>query len=575
MSADSVVDPLGPGDPPTLGTYRLLGRIGRGGMGTVYLAESEVGQRAAIKVINPDLADDPSFRDRFRREVESARRVRRFCTAPVLDAQLDGAPLFIVTEYVNGPNLDEFVRGSGPMRGSTLDHLAVGVATALTAIHGAGVVHRDLKPANVLLSSLGPRVIDFGIARALDSAADATRTGHFIGTPAYMAPEIIEGERATPASDVFAWGAVVAFAGTGESPFPANTVPAVLYRITHGEPQTDGLDEEVRQLVESALIKDPTRRPSAQELLDGLVGQERADTAQTAARVRRTWQAHSLPERNLTISDPFPRTGRESATLVAARPDPPTLREPATADGPPGPPRPGRRAVSVTAAWAAGVLTLILVTVAAVALVLKDSGGPPRATTTLFSDDFSNPSTHWPGGVYTSGYGYFDGRYRLETAGAETEESSPAPYEQSLPARALVSSDVTVASGPPYGQLGLWCFGPDSGTVDGYLFLVRLDGNGTVVRKVSGHNISKQLAHSAHAKGFRTTGANRVQIACERQGTTVRLRLWLNGRLAAECADADNPLTEGQAGVIVRRDGGGSGGEVVADFDNFDVSSID
>jgi serine/threonine protein kinase len=567
VSADSVVDPLGPGDPLTLGTYRLLGRIGRGGMGTVYLAESASGQRAAVKVINPDLADDPSFRDRFRREVEAARRVRRFCTAPVLDAELDGAPLFIVTEYVNGPNLDEFVRAAGPMHGSTLEHLAVGVATALTAIHGAGVIHRDLKPANVLLSSLGPRVIDFGIARALDAAGEATRTGHFIGTPAYMAPEIIEGERATPASDVFAWGAVVAFAGTGDSPFPADTVPAVLYRIAHGEPQTDGLEDEVRQLVEWTLTKDPAKRPTAQELLNGLVGRERADTAQTADTVRRTWQAQSLPERNLTISDPFPRIRRERATLVAPAADPPTLREPVA---PPRPGRPSRRTVMLAALSLAGLLALVAVTVA----LLKSPSRPPDNTTTVFGDDFSDTGTHWPGGDYTGGYGYFDGRYRLETSGSDTEESSPSPYEQSLPARSLVSAEVSVASGPPYGQVGLWCFGPDSGTVDGYLFLVRLDGNGTVIRKVSGHNISKQLAHEPRAKGFAATGSNRMQIACERRDKTVRLRLWLNGRLAAESVDGDNPLTEGQAGVIVRREGGGSGGEVVADFDNFDISKI-
>ena len=184
MTGVNAIDQLRPGDPSRLGDYRLVGRIGRGGMGTVFLAESARGERVAVKVINPELADDETFRDRFRREVESARRVRRFCTAPVLDAQLDGEPLFIVTEFVDGPDLDEFVRDSGPMRGSSLEHLAVGVATALTAIHGAGVVHRDLKPANVLLSSVGPRVIDFGIARALDTVSGATRTGQFIGTPA-------------------------------------------------------------------------------------------------------------------------------------------------------------------------------------------------------------------------------------------------------------------------------------------------------------------------------------------------------------------------------------------------------
>ncbi|MGH3378253.1 MAG: serine/threonine-protein kinase, partial [Actinoallomurus sp.] len=301
MTGNHVISPLRPSDPQRLGSYKIVGRLGRGGMGTVYLAESESGERAAVKMINPDLADDETFRDRFRREVESARRVRRFCTAPVLDAQLDGEPLFIVTEFVDGPNLDAFVTSSGPMRGSSLEHLAVGVATALTAIHGAGVIHRDLKPANVLLSSVGPRVIDFGIARALDTISGATRTGQFIGTPAYMAPELISGGTASAASDVFAWACVVAFAGTGRAAFDGPTVPSVLYQISHGEPALDGLDEGLRHLVARALTKDPAQRPSAQEVLDVLTGRPHVDTAEAAANVGRTWAA---PNDRMTMQDP-------------------------------------------------------------------------------------------------------------------------------------------------------------------------------------------------------------------------------------------------------------------------------
>ncbi|MFB9834341.1 serine/threonine-protein kinase, partial [Actinoallomurus acaciae] len=295
MTENHVTSPLRPSDPQQLGDYRIIGRLGRGGMGIVYLAESASGERAAVKVISPELADDETFRDRFRREVESARKVRRFCTAPVLDAQLDGEPLFIVTEFVDGADLQEFVTASGPMRGSSLEHLAVGVATALTAIHGAGVVHRDLKPANVLLSSVGPRVIDFGIARALDTVSGATRTGQFIGTPAYMAPELISGAKASPASDVFAWACVVAFAGTGRAPFDGPTVPSVLYQITHGEPSLDGLDEGLRSLVARALSKDPAARPSAQELLDVLTGRPHAEAAAAAETLGRTW-AHTVPD---------------------------------------------------------------------------------------------------------------------------------------------------------------------------------------------------------------------------------------------------------------------------------------
>ncbi|WP_131740556.1 serine/threonine-protein kinase, partial [Actinomadura roseirufa] len=280
---------LRPGDPAELGPYRLLGRLGRGGMGTVYLGEERDGRRVAVKVINRELAGEGAFRDRFRREVTAARRVRRFCTAPVLDAELDHDPLYVVTEYIEGPSLEKAVAERGPLPGSDLEGLAVGVATALAAIHGAGIVHRDLKPANVLLSSTGPRVIDFGIARALDAADGPTRTGQFVGTPSYLPPELLRGEPVTPASDVFSWGSVVAYAGTGSAPFAGATVPEILYRVAHAEPRLDGLDPAVREVVAAALGKDPRNRPSVQDLLDRLVGHGRADPARLAETLKATW----------------------------------------------------------------------------------------------------------------------------------------------------------------------------------------------------------------------------------------------------------------------------------------------
>ncbi|WP_435112632.1 protein kinase domain-containing protein [Nocardiopsis synnemataformans] len=282
--------PLRAGDPRELDGYRIVSRLGRGGMGTVYLARDASDRPVAVKLIHPDLADDESFRLRFAREVEAARRVARFSTAGVIDARLEGEPLFIVSEYVPGPNLDEAVRADGSMAGGTLEGLAMGVAAALTAIHGSGIIHRDLKPANVLLSPVGPKVIDFGIARALDDAADAvTRSSQLMGTPSYMAPELILGQRATAAADIFAWGCLVAFAGTGTAPFDAATVPAVLHNISSAPPRLDGLDADLYDLVNAALDKNPANRPTSKQLLARLTGQEEPQEAEVERTISTSW----------------------------------------------------------------------------------------------------------------------------------------------------------------------------------------------------------------------------------------------------------------------------------------------
>ncbi|WP_344279257.1 serine/threonine-protein kinase, partial [Actinomadura napierensis] len=283
-------DPLEQDEPRVLGPYRLLGRLGRGGMGTVYLAAEPDGRRVAVKVVNRELAGEPAFVARFRREVTAARRVHRFCTAPVLDAELDQDPPYVVTEYIDGPSLEAAVKERGPLPGSDLESIAVGVATALAAIHGAGIVHRDLKPANVLLSSTGPRVIDFGIARALDAPDGPTRTGQFVGTPSYIAPEVLHGGPVEQASDVFAWGCVIAYAGTGRPPFQGESVADTFRRIGAEEPVLDGLDPRLRAVVAAALDKDPRNRPTAERLLARLVGQERADPERLAETVSATWR---------------------------------------------------------------------------------------------------------------------------------------------------------------------------------------------------------------------------------------------------------------------------------------------
>ncbi|MGI5272872.1 serine/threonine-protein kinase [Nonomuraea sp. CA-218870] len=270
-----------------IGPYTLIRTLGQGGMGTVYLAYDAGFATVALKVLHPELAGRQDFRRRFDREAEAARRVARFCTAPVLDAGFDGGTAYLVTEYVDGPDLSAVIDAQGPMTGANLEALAVGVATALAAIHQAGVVHRDLKPANILLSAVGPRVIDFGIAQLADP--DATRSATVSGTPAYMAPEQASGLPTTPASDVFAWGGVIAYAGTGRPPFGTGAVPEVLYRVVHHVPALDGLDERLRPLVEQALHKDPARRPTAQELLDRLLGRPSATVATGTQVVSDSW----------------------------------------------------------------------------------------------------------------------------------------------------------------------------------------------------------------------------------------------------------------------------------------------
>ncbi|WP_248958826.1 serine/threonine-protein kinase [Sphaerisporangium perillae] len=258
------------GDQEHIGPYRILRRLGAGGQGVVYLGQDGDGQPVAVKVLRRDVAADEDTRNRFAREVAIAQRVASFCTAQFLAADLWSDPPYIVTEFVDGLSLQEEVTRNGPKSGPGLHRLAVGTATALTAIHEAGLVHRDFKPGNVLLGQDGPRVIDFGIARALDSTA--TISSHVIGTPAYMAPEQVSGVPIGPQADVFAWGAVVAFAATGRSPFAADSATAVLYRVVEGTPDIGGVPEPLRSLVARCLSKDPAERPAMQDVLLELLG---------------------------------------------------------------------------------------------------------------------------------------------------------------------------------------------------------------------------------------------------------------------------------------------------------------
>jgi eukaryotic-like serine/threonine-protein kinase len=261
-------------DPIELGPYKLLRRLGEGGMGSVYLAQAHDRTIVALKVIRTDLAEEPEFRRRFRTEVLRAQQVPPFCTAEVLDADPDHETPYLVVEYVDGPSLSEVVNERGPLTQANLYGLAIGVATALTAIHGAGVIHRDLKPSNVLLAPGTPKVIDFGIARATEGPDGETRTDQLMGTVAYMAPERLDPAvdgTLTPAADIFAWGAVVTYAATGHVPFAGDTSPATAIAILTQKPNLDGVSEPLRTLVRRALAKKPGSRPTARELLDELL----------------------------------------------------------------------------------------------------------------------------------------------------------------------------------------------------------------------------------------------------------------------------------------------------------------
>ena len=336
-----MVGGLEPGDPRRIGPYRLVGQLGRGGMGRVVLGLSAGGRPVAVKVIRAELAADQEFRVRFGREVAAARRVSGLFTALVVDADVDGPVPWLATVYVPGPALSEEVARQGPMPVQPALALAAGLAEGLSGIHAAGVVHCDLKPSNVLLSQDGPRVIDFGIARAAEAAPSA---GLVVGSPGFMSPEQATGGEIGPPSDIFSLGAVLTFAATGGGPFGRGSSPELAYRLVYDSPDLGLLPAALRPLVEACLAKDPGQRPTADEAL----------TAASALQPAAGW----LPDAALSTFAPY----------VTPRP--------AVAAAPPaGPDRGGRRRWWRPLA-AAGVTAGVLVASVAVSFAL--GGGTPR-----------------------------------------------------------------------------------------------------------------------------------------------------------------------------------------------------
>ncbi|MFE9354410.1 serine/threonine-protein kinase [Streptomyces olivaceoviridis] len=262
-----VFQPLQADDPPVVAGYRLAARLGAGGMGRVYLSHTQGGRPVALKVVRPELADDPDFRRRFGREIKAARRVRGAYTAELIDGDADGVPPWLATLYVPGPSLTEAVVRRGPLPVAAVLWLMAGVAEALEAVHAEGIVHRDLKPSNVLLAADGPRVIDFGIALAADGTS-YTATGGTIGTPSFMAPEQASGGEVTAATDVFALGQTAAFAALGRPLYGDGPAVNVLYRIVHEEPDLDLLPEPLRPLFARCLAADPAERATPTEVVE-------------------------------------------------------------------------------------------------------------------------------------------------------------------------------------------------------------------------------------------------------------------------------------------------------------------
>jgi len=262
-------DGLREDDPRHVGPFRVVARLGAGGMGRVYLGRSKAGRAVAVKVVRPDLAEDREFRLRFAREVAVARTVSGFFTAEVVAADPQSSPPWLATAYVPGISLDRAVAEHGPWPEASVLALGAGLAEALESIHAAGVVHRDLKPSNVLLAADGPRVIDFGISVAAE-ASRLTQTGMAVGTPGFMSPEQLTGEPVGPPSDVFCLGAVLAFTATGAGPFGNGSLPALVYRVVHQEPDLSPLTPTLRSVVARCLAKQPEERPSASALLDEL-----------------------------------------------------------------------------------------------------------------------------------------------------------------------------------------------------------------------------------------------------------------------------------------------------------------
>ena len=427
--------PLRETDPPRVGSYQLLARLGAGGMGVVYLASGQDGRPVALKVLRPEMADDAEFRTRFSREVTALTRVRGVCTVRVLDADTTSARPFLVTEYAEGPSLAEYVDSRGPMDPQMLYGLATGLAEALTAIHAAGIVHRDLKPSNVLLTPGGPKVIDFGIAQMLDATA-VTRAGMTVGSAGYMAPEQIMG-RASTAADIFSWAVTIAYAASGQPPFGTGTSEVILYRILHETPDIAAVPAALHVQVAAALDKDPHGRPTAPELLSQLTRTAALPSAgsdnPTQTVLAQTWH----PAGPIPATPPPSRPASSLSTPSGGAPPPDT--RPADTRPPDAPRRAGmRRPVLLTLVLAVA----ILLGAGGAALAFALSGHPSTSGNTPSGGASHSPTAPATSAVTNSSAG---------ASSPSSSSSSPSAPSSSSSSSASSSSSTSSSSSATTG----------------------------------------------------------------------------------------------------------------------------
>lgn len=338
-------------DPRVVGSFKLHRRLGAGGMGVVYLGSDRRGQRVALKVIRPDLAEDQEFRSRFAREVSAARRIRGGCTARLVAADLDADRPWFATQYVPGPSLHDKVNEGGPLPPAQVAAIGAALAEGLLAVHEAGVVHRDLKPSNILLSPKGPRIIDFGIAWAT-GASTLTHVGTAVGSPGFLAPEQVRGAPVTPATDVFSLGATLAYAAAADSPFGHGSSEVMLYRVVHEEASLHAVPAALAPIVQACLAKNPEERPSTLQLslrLKEIAAREARGLPEGGAAAARSGGVRRAadPPQSTERSRPSPSTPPPSSDRASAsRPAPTSGRRPRRPPGRPGRTgtgRPGRR----------------------------------------------------------------------------------------------------------------------------------------------------------------------------------------------------------------------------------------